>query len=246
MSGHSKWSTIKRKKTKEDAKKGRIFTKLGKEITVAARIGGGDLDGNTRLRQAVLNAKAYNMPSENIKRAIQKGTGELPGTNYEEVIYEGYGPGGVALLVSALTDNRNRTISEIRYLFSKYAGNLGEAGCVSWMFDRKGYFVVEKGETSEDNLMELAITAGAEDMRDDGSSYEIITSPENYEQVLKALEDNNIKLAVNEIAMLPQSTIKIEGKTAQQVLKMIEALEEHDDVQNVWANFDIDESEIEG
>jgi YebC/PmpR family DNA-binding regulatory protein len=245
MSGHSRWSTIKRKKSKEDDKKGRIFTKLGKEITVAARFGGGDPDGNTRLRQAVLNAKAYNMPSENIKRAIQKGTGELPGTNYEEAIYEGYGPGGVALLVSTLTDNRNRTISEIRYLFSKYAGSLGEAGCVSWMFHRKGYIVVEKGKVSEDELMELVVTAGAEDMQDDGSNYEIITSPENYEQVLKALEDNNIKLAVSEIAMLPQSTIKIEGKTAQQVLKMMEALEEHDDVQNVWANFDIDESEIE-
>jgi YebC/PmpR family DNA-binding regulatory protein len=245
MSGHSRWSTIKRKKSKEDDKKGRIFTKLGKEITMAARFGGGDPDGNTRLRQAVLNAKAYNMPSENIKRAIQKGTGELPGTNYEESIYEGYGPGGVALLVSTLTDNRNRTISEIRYLFSKYAGNLGEAGCVSWMFQRKGYIVVEKGKISEDELMELVITAGAEDMRDDGSNYEIITAPENYEQVLKVLEDNNIKLAVNEIAMLPKSTIKIEGKIAKQVLKMMEVLEEHDDVQNVWANFDIDESEIE-
>lgn len=245
MSGHSRWSTIKRKKSKEDDKKGRIFTKLGKEITMAARFGGGDPDGNTRLRQAVLNAKAYNMPSENIKRAIQKGTGELPGTNYEESIYEGYGPGGVALLVSTLTDNRNRTISEIRYLFSKYAGNLGEAGCVSWMFHRKGYIVVEKGKISEDELMELVITAGAEDMRDDGSNYEIITAPENYEQVLKVLEDNNIKLAVSEIAMLPKSTIKIEGKTAKQVLKMMEVLEEHDDVQNVWANFDIDESEIE-
>jgi YebC/PmpR family DNA-binding regulatory protein len=245
MSGHSRWSTIKRKKSKEDDKKGRIFTKLGKEITMAARFGGGDPDGNTRLRQAVLNAKAYNMPSENIKRAIQKGTGELPGTNYEESIYEGYGPGGVALLVSTLTDNRNRTISEIRYLFSKYAGNLGEAGCVSWMFQRKGYIVVEKGKISEDELMELVITAGAEDMRDDGSNYEIITAPENYEQVLKVLEDNNIKLAVSEIAMLPKSTVKIEGKTAKQVLKMMEVLEEHDDVQNVWANFDIDESEIE-
>jgi YebC/PmpR family DNA-binding regulatory protein len=245
MSGHSKWSTIKRKKTKEDAKRGRIFTKLGKEITIAARLGGGDPDANTRLRQAVLNARAYNMPSDNIKRAIQKGTGELPGTDYEEAIYEGYGPGGVALLVSTLTDNRNRTISEIRYLFSKYAGNLGEAGCVSWMFDRKGYIVVEKSKVSEDDLMELAITAGAEDMRDDGSNYEIITSPENYEQVLKMLEDNNIEMAANEIAMLPKSTVKIEGKTAKQVLKMMEAFEEHDDVQNVWANFDIDESEIE-
>jgi YebC/PmpR family DNA-binding regulatory protein len=245
MSGHSKWSTIKRKKTREDAKRGRIFTKLGKEITVSARLGGGDPDANTRLRQAVLNAKAFNMPSENIKRAIQKGTGELPGTDYEESIYEGYGPGGVALLVSTLTDNRNRTISEIRYLFSKHAGNLGETGCVSWMFDRKGYIVVEKSKVSEDDLMELAITAGAEDMRDDGSNYEIITSPENYEQVLKMLEDNNIEMAANEIAMLPKSTVKIEGKTAKQVLKMMEAFEEHDDVQNVWANFDIDESEIE-
>ncbi len=245
MSGHSKWSTIKRKKTREDAKRGRIFTKLGKEITVAARVGGGDADANTRLRQAVLNAKAYNMPSENIKRAIQKGTGELPGTDYEEAIYEGYGPGGVALLVSILTDNRNRTISEIRYLFSKYAGNLGETGCVSWMFDRKGYIVVEKSKVSEDDLMELAITAGAEDMRDDGSNYEIVTSPENYEQVLKILEDNNIEMAANEMAMLPKSTAKIEGKIAKQMLKMMEAFEEHDDVQNVWANFDIDESEIE-
>lgn len=247
MSGHSKWSSIKRKKAKEDAKRGKIFTKIGKEITIAARLGGGDADANTRLRQAILAAKQSNMPAENIKRAIQRGTGELPGTSYEEATYEGYGPGGVALMVSTLTDNRNRTISEIRYLFSKYSGNLGEAGCVSWMFERKGYIVVEKekGKVSEDELMELVITAGAEDMRDDGSNYEIITTTDNYEQVHKFLEENNIELAVSEISMVPKSTIKLEGKSAKQVLKMMEAFEEHDDVQNVWANFDIDESEIE-
>jgi len=245
MSGHSKWSSIKRKKAKEDAKRGKIFTKIGKEITVAARLGGGDPDANTRLRQAILAGKQSNMPADNIKKAIQRGTGELPGTSYEEAIYEGYGPGGVAVMVSILTDNRNRTISEIRYLFSKYSGNLGEAGCVSWIFDRKGYIVVEKGKVSEDDLMELAITAGAEDMRDDGSNYEIITTPENYEQIHEFLEENNVELAVSEISMVPKNTVKLEGKSAKQVLRMMEAFEEHDDVQNVWANFDIDESEIE-
>ena len=245
MSGHSKWSSIKRKKAKEDAKRGRVFTKIAKEITVAARLGGGDPDGNTRLRQAVMAAKASNMPAENIKRSIQRGTGELPGVSYEEAIYEGYGPGGTALMISILTDNRNRTISGMRYIFSKFSGSLGESGCVNWMFDRKGYIVVEKNKVSEDKLMDLAINAGAEDMREDGSNYEILTSPENYEKVHKFLEENDIELAASEIAMVPKSTVKLEGKNAKQLLKMLEALEEHDDVQNVWANFDIDESEME-
>ncbi|MCK5562363.1 MAG: YebC/PmpR family DNA-binding transcriptional regulator, partial [Thermoplasmata archaeon] len=244
--GHSKWNSIKRKKAKEDAKRGRIFTKLGKEITVAVRIGGGDPEANTRLRQAILAAKANNMPADNIKKAIQRGTGELNGTSYEEAIYEGYGPGGVALMVSILTDNRNRTTPEIRYIFTKYSGSLGESGCVSWIFDRKGYIVVEKGIVSEDEFMELAITAGAEDMRDDGSNYEIITATENFERVYKFFEEHNITMVVSEISMIPKNTIKIEDKTAQQVLKMLEAFEDHDDVQDVWANFDIDESEIEG
>jgi len=246
MSGHSKWSTIKRKKGKEDARRAKIFTKLIREISSAARLGGGDPNGNPRLRNAVLAAKAANMPAENIKRAIQKGTGELPGTSYEEVTYEGYGPGGVAMMMQVLTDNKNRTLPEIRHLFAKNAGNLGESGCVSWMFDKRGYIVVEKDKVDEDELMEIVLETGAEDMTEDGNNYEIFTSPESFETVHNSLENHNIEIAAQEVAMVPKSTVKVTGKKAQQVLRMMEELEDHDDVQSVWANFNIDESEIEG
>ena len=246
MSGHSKWSTIKRKKGKEDARRSKIFSKLIKEISVAARLGGGDPNGNPRLRNAVLAAKAANMPAENVNRAIQKGTGELPGTSYEEATYEGYGPEGVAVMVQVLTDNKNRTLPEIRHLFAKNAGNLGESGCVSWMFDKRGYIVVEKETVDEDRLMEIVLESGAEDMREDGSNYEILTSLESFETVHNSLKKHDIELAAQEIAMVPKSTIKVTGKKAQQVLRMMDELEDHDDVQSVWANFDIDESEIVG
>lgn len=246
MSGHSKWSTIKRKKGKEDARRSKIFGKLIKEISVAARMGGGDPDGNPRLRNAILAAKAANMPADNIKRAIQKGTAELPDTSYEEITYEGYGPGGVAMMIQVMTDNKNRTLPEIRHLFAKNAGNLGESGCVSWMFDKRGYIVVEKDKVDEDRLMEVILEAGAEDMGEDGSNYEIFTSPESYETVHDSLKKHNIEIAAQEIAMVPKSTVKVTGKKAQQVLRMMEELEDHDDVQSVWANFDIDEAEIEG
>jgi len=246
MSGHSKWSTIKRKKGKEDARRSKIFSKLIREISVAARLGGGDLNGNPRLRNVVLAAKAANMPAENINRAIQKGTGELPGTSYEEVTYEGYGPGGVAVMVQVLTDNKNRTLPEIRHLFAKNAGNLGESGCVSWMFDKRGYIVVENEKVDEDRLMEIVLESGAEDMREDGSNYEILTSLESFEEVHNYLQKHDIEIAAQEIAMVPKSTVKVTGKKAQQVLRMMEELEDHDDIQSVWANFDIDESEIQG
>lgn len=246
MSGHSKWSTIKRKKGKEDARRSKIFSKLIREISVAARLGGGDLNGNPRLRNVVLAAKAANMPAENINRAIQKGTGELPGTSYEEVTYEGYGPGGIAVMVQVLTDNKNRTLPEIRHLFAKNAGNLGESGCVSWMFDKRGYIVVENEKVDEDRLMEIVLESGAEDMREDGSNYEILTSLESFEEVHNYLQKHDIEIAAQEIAMVPKSTVKVTGKKAQQVLRMMEELEDHDDIQSVWANFDIDESEIQG
>ncbi len=244
MSGHSKWASIKHKKSATDAKRGKIFTKLIKEISVAARMGGGDEETNSRLRKAVSDAKAANMPSSNIERAILKGTGQLEGINYEEYSFEGYGPGGVAILIEALSDNNNRTVSEIRHIFSKNGGNMGESGCVAWMFKRKGYFVVEKSTISEDKLMDIVLEAEAEDIKEDGSNYEVITSPENYEVVDKALKDNNIEIAASSLSMIPQTYVKIEGKKAQQCMKLIEALEDHDDAQYVWANFDIDEEEI--
>lgn len=245
MSGHSKWHSIKHKKAAADAKRGKIFTKLIKEISIAARIGGGDVDTNPRLRAAIAAAKAVNMPADNIKRAVQKGTGELPGASYEEVTYEGYGPGGVALYVEATTDNKNRTVSEMRHLFSKYAGNLGAAGSVAWMFHRKGYLVVEKSQGSEEELLSIALEAGAEDLREDDGNYEVFTSLENFEGVKEAFEKKNIKPTVAEIQMVPQNYVKVEGKTAQQLLVLMDALEDHDDVQKVWANFDIDTSLIE-
>lgn len=241
MSGHSKWATTKHKKAAIDAKRGKIFTKIGKEITVAAKLGGGDADGNPRLRTAVAKAKSVSMPAENIKRAIQKGTGELPGVSYEEVIYEGYGPGGVAVLVEVMTDNRNRTVSEIRNIFSKGAGNMGEAGCVSWMFHKKGYFVVNRAKADEDKLMTLALDAGAEDMQAEDDNFVITTLPNDFEKVKKTLEDSGVPLEVAEITMVPQTYVKLEGKEAQQMLNLVEALEDNDDVQNVYANFDIPE-----
>ena len=245
MSGHSKWHSIKHKKAAADSKRGRIFTRLIKEMTVAARNGGGDVDANPRLRLAVSTAKAANMPADNIKRAIMRGTGELPGITYEDVNYEGYGPGGVALYVHVLTDNRNRTVAEIRHILSKNGGNLGETGCVGWMFDRKGYFVVEKSAVSEDKLLDTALTAGADDMKDDEDNYEVFSSPESFDAVKAALEAAGIPIGAAEISMVPQNYVKLEGKSAQTMVKLMEALEEHEDVQNVWANFDIDEAELQ-
>jgi YebC/PmpR family DNA-binding regulatory protein len=244
MSGHSKWATIKHKKGAADARRGKIFTKLIKEITVAARISGGDPDSNPRLRTAILAAKAENMPADNIKRAIQKGTGELPGATYEEAVFEGYGPSGVALMVEVATDNRNRTISELRHILSKNGGNLGEHGCVAWMFSKKGYIVVPKEKASEEALLDLVTEAGADDMRDDGSQWEIITPPEAFHQVVDKLKAANITPLSAELAMVPQSNIKVSGKSAQQMLRLMEELEDHEDVQHVFANFDIEESEL--
>jgi YebC/PmpR family DNA-binding regulatory protein len=245
MSGHSKWATIKRKKGKLDAQRGRMFTKLIKEITVAARNGGGDPEANPRLRTAIAAAKAGNMPQDNIKRAIKKGTGELPGTTYEEANYEGYGPGGVAVLVQVLTDNKNRTVSEIRHIFTKNAGSLGEAGCVGWMFDKKGYITVDQDKADEEQLMEWAIEAGAEDFSSDNEVFEIYTDYADLEKVRSALEAKGVEMASAELTMIPQSTVKLDGKHAEQMIRLFEALEEHDDVQKVYANFDIDESILE-
>ncbi|HYK88096.1 MAG TPA: YebC/PmpR family DNA-binding transcriptional regulator [Acidobacteriota bacterium] len=245
MSGHSKWHSIKHKKAATDSKRGRIFTRLIKEMTAAARNGGGDPDSNPRLRLAVATAKANNMPADNIKRAIMRGTGELPGVSYEDVNYEGYGPGGVAIYVHVLTDNKNRTVAEIRHILSKNGGNLGETGCVGWMFARKGYLVVEKAAVSEDKLMDIVIGAGADDMREDGENFEVFTSPDDFDAVKSALEKEEIPLAAAEISMVPQNYVKLEGKNAQTMLKLMEALEDHEDVQNVWSNFDIDEAELQ-
>jgi len=241
MSGHSKWATIKHKKAATDAARGRIFTRLIKEITIAARDGGGDPASNPRLRLAIQTAKANNMPSDNIKRAIQRGTGELPGVHYEEVHYEGYGPGGVALYIDSVTDNKNRTVSELRHVLSRHGGKLAEAGSVAWMFHKKGSIIVPRENYNEDEIMDIILNAGAEDMKSDESNFEIIVSPENFETVRKALEDRGIKIERAQLQMTPQDTVKVEGKEAEQVLKLMEALEEHDDVQNVYANFDIDD-----
>jgi YebC/PmpR family DNA-binding regulatory protein len=244
MSGHSKWSKVKHVKAVVDAKRGKTFTKIIKEITVAARIGGGDIDGNPRLRAAVMAAKQSNMPADNIKRAIQKGTGELPGVVYDEITYEGYGPGGVAVLVEAMTDNKNRTVSEMRYVFSRNNGNMGEAGSVSWMFSKKGSIVIDKNAVTEDKLMEVALEAGADDIQEDSGNFEVLTTPAAFEKVNVALQSNQIPVISSEVAMVPQTWIKLTGKEAQQVLKLVEALEDHDDVQKVWANFDIAEEEL--
>ena len=244
MSGHSKWHSIKHKKGALDAKRGRMFTKVIKEITIAARIGGGDAEGNPRLRKAVSDAKELNMPADNIKRAIMKGTGELEGGQLEELTYEGYGPSGVAMIVEVVTDNRNRTVSEIRHVFSKNGGNMGESGSVSWMFKKKGYIVIDKSKADEDTLMTLAIDAGADDFSSEESNYEIYTSPESFDPVLKALKSKSIEPMSSEISMIPENYIKVEGKSPQQVIKLMEALDDHDDVQHVYGNFDIAESEL--
>lgn len=246
MAGHSKWAQIKHKKAHTDLKRGKLFTKIVKEISVSARLGGGDPEGNPRLRSAIERAKEANMPSDNIKKAIMKGTGELPGTNYEEVIYEGYGPGGVAILIETLTDNKNRTVSELRHLLSKNGGSMGEAGCVSWMFEKKGYILVEKSKIDEDSLMSVVLEAGAEDMKNDPKedNYEVITSPENFLKVKEAIEKNNIPVSLSEITMLPKSYVTLDGQTVNQMLRLIELLEDHDDVQNVYANFDMPEEVI--
>ncbi|HUU51883.1 MAG: YebC/PmpR family DNA-binding transcriptional regulator [Candidatus Aminicenantaceae bacterium] len=244
MSGHSKWHSIKYKKAAQDAKRGKMFTKIIRELVVAARIGGGESDTNPRLRKAIADAKGVNMPSDNIKRAIMKGTGQLEGTTYEELSYEGYGAGGVAILVETLTDNKNRTVSEVRHIFSKNGGNMGESGCVAWMFSRKGYIVVEKAKASEDELLDLILEAGAEDLREDGSNFEIFTEPDDFEAVVNALQENNIEMAASNLGYIPQNYVKLEGKQAQQLMRLMEELEDHDDVQNVWANFDIDDEEI--
>jgi YebC/PmpR family DNA-binding regulatory protein len=245
MSGHSKWHSIKHKKAAADSKRGRAFTQIIKEMTVAARIGGGDINFNPRLRLAVEKAKAENMPKDNIERAIKKGTGALEGYNLEEVHYEGYGPGGVAVFIEAATDNRNRTVGEVRHLFTKYGGNLGEAGSVGWMFGKKGYLVVERAAVDEETLLEIVLEAGAEDVKEDGSSWEIYTPPDKFHVVRDALKAKGISLAAEELGMIPQSSVKLEGRQAQQMLKLMEALEEHDDLTHVWANFDIEEKEIE-
>ncbi|MCD6569906.1 MAG: YebC/PmpR family DNA-binding transcriptional regulator [Deltaproteobacteria bacterium] len=244
MSGHSKWSSIKHKKGALDAKRGKIFSKLIKEITVAARMGGGDQDGNFRLKNAIAMAKAQNMPKENIERAIKKGTGEIEGSAYEESSYEGYGPGGVAVLVHVLTDNRNRAVADIRHLFSRYNGNLGEAGCVGWMFEKKGYASISKDVIDEDTIYEVALGAGAQDITDEDDLYEILTEPDELEGLRHALEEKGIKYNVLEVSMIPQSTVKISGKEAQQTLRLLEALEDLDDVQSVHSNFDIDDEEM--
>ncbi len=240
MSGHNKWSSIKHKKARVDAQKGRIFTKLIKEITVAARQGGGDENANPRLRAAIAAAKAANMPSANIERAVKRGTGELPGVHYEEITYEGYGPGGVAIMIEAVTDNKNRTVADLRHLFSKHGGNLAESGSVAWLFEKKGVIQVKAEGVEEDDVLLVALEAGAEDIKSDELSYEILTPPENFEQTKKALEEAGFPIESAEITMYPKNTVKVEGKQAEQILKLMDALDDHDDVQNVYANFDID------
>lgn len=246
MSGHSKWSTIKRKKGAIDSKRGKIFTKLIKEITLAARLGGGDIEGNARLRSAVLAAKEENMPKDNIDRAIKKGTGDLAGgAAYEEVTYEGYGPSGVAVIVEVMTDNKNRTVAEIRHIFSKHGGNLGENGCVAWMFDKKGSIVFDKKAVDEDSLMETALEAGADDVRDQESEWEVITDPLAFEAVKKAIDQKGWKYLDSRVGLIPQNTVRLEGGKAEQMMKLMERLEDNDDVQNVYANFDISDEVME-
>ena len=244
MSGHSKWATIKHKKAALDAKRGKSFTRIIKEIMIAAR-SGGDPDGNPRLRTAILAAKAVSMPSDNIKKAVMRGTGELEGGQIEEVMFEGYGPGGAAVLVNVATDNRNRTVSEIRHAFSKNGGNMGEQGSVAWMFERKSQMFVPSDKTTEDQLMGIVLDAGADDIRDDGDRWEILSPPEAHEAVQKALEANGLPVEEPSIAMVPKNLIKLEGKNASAMLRLSEVLEEHDDVQSVYSNFDVDEKELE-
>jgi YebC/PmpR family DNA-binding regulatory protein len=239
MSGHSKWATIRHKKSATDVKRGKIFTKLIKEITVAARMGGGDIDANPRLRSAVLAARAENMPKENIERGIKKGTGELDGVNYEESTYEGYGPGGAAVFLESLTDNKNRAVAEIRHVFAKNGGNLGENGCVAWMFNKKGYIEVDHAATDEDKLMEIALEAGAEDVSDEGETFDVVTAPDDFEAVRQAIETAGIKMVSAEVTMVPQTYTDLQGKQAEQMVRLMEMLEDCDDVQKVYTNADI-------
>jgi YebC/PmpR family DNA-binding regulatory protein len=245
MSGHSKWHSIKHKKGALDAKRGKIFTRIIKELTVAARVGGGDPGMNPRLRTIVAEAKSVNMPNENIARAIRRGTGEEPGVSYEEITYEGYGPGGAAVIIESMTDNRNRTVGEFRHMLSKYGGNLGEANSVAWMFEKKSVIAIEKGKVEEEALMTAALDAGADDMSDEGDSWEVLSAPSLHETVLEAVKKLGIEPASAKVQMVPKNLVKLEGKTAQQMMKLMDALDDHDDVQNVWSNFDIEEKEIE-
>ena len=244
MSGHSKWASIKHKKGAADAKRGKVFTKIIREISVAARNGGGDPDKNPRLRKAIQDAKNANMPADNVKRAVQKGTGQLEGAQYEEVIYEGYGPGGVAIYITGLSDNKNRTVSEIRHIFSKNGGLIGTQGCVALRFKRGGYIDIDKDKAAEDKLMDVALNAGAEDIKDDGDTWEVITTADKYEAIVEAIKAAGFEIADSNVGYIPQDYTKLEGKQAQQALKLVEELEDHDDVQTVAANFDIDEKEI--
>lgn len=245
MSGHSKWASIRHKKGAVDAKRGKAFSKLIKEITVAARLGGGDPEGNPRLRVAIQAAKAQNMPKDNIARAIKKGTGELAGTSYEEYNYEAYGPGGVALMMNCLTDNRNRTIADIKHIFERHGGNLGEPGCVSWIFEKRGLVVFEKNSVEEEKLLDLALEAGAEDIKESETQFEILTDPADFESIKKAFDDEGLSYSLAEISMIPQNTVKLEGRDAERVLSLLEALEENDDVSQVYANFDIPDEVME-
>ncbi|PJB78013.1 MAG: YebC/PmpR family DNA-binding transcriptional regulator [Acidobacteria bacterium CG_4_9_14_3_um_filter_49_7] len=245
MSGHSKWANIKHKKGREDVKRGKIFTRLIKEITIAARLGGGDESANPRLRSAIATGKAANMPADNIKRAIMKGTGELEGVSYEEATYEGYGPGGVAVIVECLTDNRNRTTPEIRHLFGKYNGNLGENGSVSWMFNRKGNITIEKEKIDEEALFEIVVDNGGEDVLDEGETWGVYSEVEEFENVREALENAGVEMREACLSMIPTTTTQVEGKKLQSMLKLLDAFEDHEDVQNVWSNMDFDEAELE-
>jgi YebC/PmpR family DNA-binding regulatory protein len=245
MSGHSKWHTIKHKKGAADARRGKIFTRIIKELTVAARAGGGDPDMNPRLRTIIADAKAQNMPSDNIKRAIRRGTGEEPGVSYEEAQYEAYGPGGAAVIMDVLTDNKNRTVGELRHMLTKHGGNLAENGAVAWMFSKKGYIVVAKEHAGEDALMNAVLEAGGDDVQDDGDNWEVFSTPDAYQDVLEAVKALGVEPAAAEISMVPQNYLKLEGKAAQQMVKLMEALDDHDDIRHVWSNFDIEEKEIE-
>ncbi len=244
MSGHNKWSTIKHKKGAADAKRGKLFSKLIKEITIAARVGGGDAEGNPRLRTAVLAARTANMPKDNIERAVKRGTGEIEGVNYEEITYEGYGPGGVAVLVEAVTDNKNRTVAEVRHIFEKHNGNLGESGCVAWIFQKKGMLEISADGLTEDDVMEVALENGAQDVQNEGSTFSITSEPADFEQLRAAVEAKGWKIELSEVTMIPQNTVKLEGKKAEQMLKMMDALDDNDDLERVFANFDISEEEM--
>jgi len=245
MSGHSKWHTIKHKKGAADAKRGKVFTRIIKELTVAARNGGGDPGMNPRLRTIIADAKSVNMPADNIKKAIQRGTGELPGITYEEITYEGYGPGGAALIIECLTDNKNRTVGEVRHILEKHNGNLGASNSVAWMFSKKGYIVIEKAAADEEKLLNAALEAGAEDVRDDGDSWEVLSEPSAFETVRDAVKGLGVEPGTAQVAMLPQNYVKLQGKEASNMVRLMEALEDQDDTQHVWSNFDIEEKEIE-